>query len=247
MRKDFNEIEYINLGNFTEKDIDAILSYSYKAYSVSERIKYLSSKFLGVKYREGTLIGSEDTPEVFVVNLEYLDCMTFLEYIEAMRLSRNYKDFLNNLKKVRYKDGIISYYNRNHFFTDWLETNLKNIEDITCDVGKEYTVKISKNINLKEDNSEYVSGIPHRVREFSYIPSVYINNELISRLSTGDYIGIFSQAMGLDVSHVGIFIMEDGRCFLRHASSKESMRKVVDEDFIKYVSEKPGIIIFRPI
>lgn len=246
MIKDLKGIEYVNLGSFTEKDIDALLSYSYKTYRVSERIGYISSKFLGIKYKENTLIGNMDTHEVFVVNLEFLDCMTFIEYVEAMRLSQDYKEFIDNLKKIRYKNGIVSYFTRNHFFTDWIETNSKSIEDITNDIGREYAVKITKDINLKEDNTLYVPGIPHRLREFSYIPSVYFKKELIDRLSTGDYIGIFSESMGLDVSHVGIFILKDNKYFLRHASSKEKYRKVVDEDFIEYVNNKPGIIVFRP-
>jgi len=35
--------------------------------------------------------------------------MTFLEYVEALRLSRDFHSFLENLKYVRYFDGIIDF------------------------------------------------------------------------------------------------------------------------------------------
>jgi hypothetical protein len=51
---------------------------------------------------------------------------------------------------------------------------------------------------------------------------------------------------GLDVSHSGIFIKEGKFSTFRHASSKTEYRKVLDEDFIGYVSSRPGIIVIRP-
>ena len=84
------------------------------------------------------------------------------------------------------------------------------------------------------------------MREIRYISSKHIDEEVLLRLSMGDYIGIYSQLKGLDVSHVGIFIKDGNRTLLRHASSATKNRKVMDEDFMEYITEKPGIVVLRP-
>jgi hypothetical protein len=65
-------------------------------------------------------------------------------------------------------------------------------------------------------------------------------------MRTGDYVGIYSEIKGLDVSHVGIVIKDGDKIYLRHASSQKKQRKVVDQDFKDYIFKKPGIIVFRP-
>ena len=84
-------------------------------------------------------------------------------------------------------------------------------------------------------------------REISYIPSPAIAGPVFETIMTGDYIGIYSHAAGLDVSHVGIFIREGGKSYLRHASSQPEFRKVIDQDFQEYIQNKAGIIVLRPI
>jgi len=61
---------------------------------------------------------------------------------------------------------------------------------------------------------------------------------------TGDYIGIYSDLPGLDVSHVGIVVKDGPNINFRHASS--AARKVIDEDFSEYIAGKPGIVVLRP-
>jgi hypothetical protein len=62
----------------------------------------------------------------------------------------------------------------------------------------------------------------------------------------GDYTGIYSDLKGLDVSHVGIIIKDGVNVYLRHASSQKEYSKVIDQDFRKYMVDKPGIIVLRP-
>ena len=52
--------------------------------------------------------------------------------------------------------------------------------------------------------------------------------------------------IGLDVSHVGFLLWDkEGKAIFRHASSKSKYMKVIDEDFLEYIKNKPGIIIFE--
>ena len=45
-----------------------------------------------------------------------MDCFTYLDYVEALRLSNSYEEFNPKVKDIRYKNGKVSFQNRNHFF-----------------------------------------------------------------------------------------------------------------------------------
>jgi hypothetical protein len=238
--------ERILLGKFTREELDNIMRKASSIENVSERINVLSRHFIGVKYGESTLIGDKDTPEVFVIDLENVDCFTFLDYVEAMRLSGSFSEFEMNLKRVRYRGGVVSFENRNHFFTDWLEYNADFLDEITDAIGGQKVTITTKRLNIKENGTYFLPGIFSAEREIRYIPSDRFDDSVFDKLRTGDYAGIYSNLQGLDVSHVGIIIKEDQDIILRHASSQEEIRKVADQDLIQYVSDKPGIIVFRP-
>lgn len=210
------------------------------------RIAFLSTQFIGIPYHESTLVGDLDTEEVFTVNLEELDCFTMLDYIEAMRLSSTFSLFRANLKQVRYQNGIISFEKRNHFFSDWAVYNSDSIEDLTSRLCPGKVRSVKKQLNLKDDGFFFVPGIKTVQREIKYIPSAAIDESVAAQLKTGDYIGIYSSIKGLDVAHVGIFIREGNSMVLRHAAARSEFRRVLDQDFMEYVAQKPGIMVLRP-
>ena len=234
--------EQLTLGRWDRKELGRMVRAASVIRSIPERIDALSRAFLGIPYRESTLIGSPFEAETFVVNLESVDCFTFIDYVEAMRLSASFEGFCDNLKKVRYRHGIVSYATRMHFFTDWLDTS--RVKDVTFEVGGEKIQAVTKTMNRKSDGSSFVPGIPEKERRFAFIPSSLFDEAVIGRLRTGDYGGIYAEAEGLDVSHVGIIVAEEGRLLFRHASSIE--RRVLDEDLLAYLTGKPGIVVLRP-
>lgn len=238
---------YILLGKFTEEQLDHLIRSALKIKDTGSRIEFLSRQFIDIDYKESPLIGDINTPEVFVINLEGFDCFTFLEHIEAMRLSHSFSDFRKKLLLIRYKSGIPAYENRNHFFTDWKEYNSRFVDDITESIGGESAVTVKKMLNLKEDGTYFLKGVPLLERNIVYIPSEKIDESVIKKLITGDYVGIYSHLYGLDVSHVGIIIKDNDNILLRHASSEEDTRKVIDQDFREYISRKPGILVLRPL
>jgi hypothetical protein len=238
--------KHINLGRFTPELLDSIIRGALQIRDTGKRIAFLSQQFLGTAYAASTLIGSPEIPEVFIMNLESVDCFTFIEYVEAMRLSNSYADLELNLKRVRYRSGNIDFTKRNHFFTDWIESRRETIDDATDATGGTQTITIEKLLNIKEDGTCFLPGIDPVLRELHYIPSEAINIAVLDKLRSGDYIGIYSFAQGLDVSHTGIFVRHKDKAVLRHASSQNNFRKVIDEDFRAYISSKPGIIVLRP-
>jgi len=88
-------------------------------------------------------------------------------------------------------------------------------------------------------------GIPIVKREIKYIPTERIDGSVLDSLKSGDYIGIYTDKPGLDVSHTGIIIKKDDKTYIRHASSRARNMKVVDEELLSYLSHAPGIVVYR--
>ncbi|WP_334042403.1 DUF1460 domain-containing protein [Burkholderia ambifaria] len=210
-----------------------------------QAIDRMSRALLGTPYRDDTLIGSPTVPEQLVVDLQGVDCFTFADYVEALRRSVSRRAFLRNLIDTRYVDGEVGYLQRKHFFTDWAYRPLRNVDDVTARLSAR-AVTVEKTLNRKSDGSPYVPGLPPTNRAITFIPAGFVDDYVVSQLRTGDFIGIYAAADGLDVTHVGIFVMTDRGPMLRNASSLDKNRKVVDSPLIEYVARTPGIVVLRP-
>ena len=238
--------EQIILGKWTPESLDLLFKEASDISHPGRRIDFLSRQFLGTKYKEATLTGEDDTPEVFVINLEAVDCLTFIEYIETMRRSVSFDEFRGNLTRVRYRSGLPAFKNRNHFFTDWKAFNSDMIMDVTKHIASGKSKNVSKRLNEKQDGSCFLPGIQCRLREVTYIKTIDLDETILSKLETGDYVGIYSKDDGLDVSHTGIIIKQDNSVYIRHASSLKQNMKVIDEKLMDHLKSKPGIIVLRP-
>jgi len=229
------------LGHWTNKDLDVLLRQAAGIRDVSDRIDLISRQYLGIPYGVGTLVGSSEVPEVLVINLEAVDCFTYLDYVEAMRLSASFDSFIENLTHVRYRSGIVTYETRKHFFSDWVGSN--KIVDITEEVGGTSTKQVLKQLNVRSDGSRLLPGVPPVDRTIRSVSST-IASAVSAKLRTGDYIGIYADTEGLDVSHVGLIATGEDGVKLRHASSVQG--RVVEEDFEGYVRRRPGFMVLRP-
>lgn len=231
-------------GGLSADILDGLIREAASLGTPGERIDFISRRFLGTPYRQATLIGDLLTPEVFVINLREMDCFTFIEYVEAMRRSVSFREFQDNLLRVRYRSGVPEFMGRNHFFTDWREAEGGFIRDVTQELGVA-AVAVRKNINAKEDGSPILPGINPVERTIHYVAAAAAE-EAAGRVRTGDYVGIYSDEPGLDVSHTGIAVRAQDGFMLRHASSGGRDRRVVDEPLVSYLKSKPGIVILRP-
>ena len=235
-----------NLGSWTEETFLSVLPEVVHRFDVGEQIDVISEKFLGTPYEANTLVGDIETPEEFTVHLAGLDCFTYLDYVEAARLSDSYDTFLTVLQLTRYRYGVVEFGYRNHFFSDWVEYNRSHVSDVTKEVGGDAAVAVEKQLNQKKDGGVFLEGIPIVTRTITHIPTAAVTDEVVGRLRTGDYIGIYTDIDGLDVTHTGIFIRNDSGTYLRHASSREGAKKVIDDDFLTYLKNTPGITVYRP-
>ena len=90
--------------------------------------------YLGKPYVAHTL--EVNDKEQLVVNLEEVDCTTFVEYVLAQSLADTRGGEMEDyLKRIRYRDGRIDgYTSRLHYIAEWIESGVQNgfIEDVTA-------------------------------------------------------------------------------------------------------------------
>lgn len=235
----------IDYGRWNETELEQIIVQSQQIDSPGEQIVALSNHFMGTPYVADSLVGDAQTAEKLVINLAGFDCFTFLDTLEALRRAPDIAQFPEEMKKVRYRDGKISYANRRHFFSDWVADESTEVADVTADVGQGRMQVVVKQLNLKSDGTHWLPEIPVVRREITYIPTDKIDKEVLSALQDGDYVGIYSDLDGLDVSHTGLIVKYEDGIWLRHASSHASVKRVVDVDLLSYLHGKPGLLVYR--
>ena len=234
-------------GRWTEDELDRLIHQTAAIRGAGERIAFISGHFLGIPYRQATLIGDSHVPENLVIDLGGMDCFTFLDYVEAMRMSSSLADLPFVLQRVRYHGGMVTYRTRNHFFTGWNVYNTGFVTDVTDEIGQGKVVAVQKDLNRRADGTFLLEGIEPRASTLTVLPADAFNEEMAANMRTGDYVGIYAEMEGLDVSHVGIVIRKQGSLFFRHASSAPGAGAVIDQDFLEYMNSRPGLIVLRPL
>jgi len=222
--------------------------------------------FLEIPYVAKTLeIGETET---LVVNLQGLDCTTFIENVLAFSLmlqndQTTFSYFTETLEVIRYKDSEMDGYgSRLHYFTDWIRNNEQKglLTDITGEIGG---VVIEKDINfmgthrelypfLKDD--ENFEKILATEKQLAKEPFCYLRQDQIESnehlIKTGDIIALATSINGLDVTHTGIATREkDGRIHLLHASTTSMKVEVTKKplaEYLKGVKKNIGILVARP-
>ena|ERR1700736_4758939 len=238
----------VRISSQSEQILQTLLTVRNNASSagLSQRSESLSRQFLGVPYGANTLIGSANEPEQLVVELQRVDCFTYADYVEALKRAKDREEFIDRLIEVRYKDGVVGFQNRKHFFTDWSASAPAIATDITTSLSAN-AIQVTKNLNKKDSGGVYLPGLPVVPRTLSYIPSQQVDSTVLGRLRTGDYIGAYADDGGLDVTHIGIFVDTPGGPVLRNASSLQTNNKVVDSPLLDYLRTAPGVVVLRPV
>lgn len=222
-------------------------------------------RLLDRPYRAGTLEGE---PETLRVCTEAFDCTTLVETALAAAITvdsrrSSWRDFVYNLRQLRYRGGEINGYgSRLHYVSDWITDNSHrgNLQEVTDRIGVQpnYAIKtldfMSQNRDkypaMKEDAAYEAiknSEIGYRSHRFPYLKPQNLKH---AKLREGDVVAFTSTVKGLDVSHMGIIVMlEGGKPGLLHASSAAG-RVVIDklslEEYLKRNSRTmTGVRVFR--
>jgi hypothetical protein len=233
---------------------------------IGEVLAKVGESFIGTDYVAGTL--DKSMSESLVVNLQGLDCVTFVEnclvFARCVKLGKtSFDDYKVELKKVRYRGGTIDgYASRLHYFCDWISDNEEKgiVKNITADIGG---VKYNKQIDFMSTHTgsykqladqSNINGILNaeeaiNSRIYYYIPKKDIS-KAYDGMETGDIIATTTSIGGLDVTHTGLVYKEGGGTYFMHASSKSKQVIISKNSLADYVAEdskKTGIMVARAL
>ncbi|MFZ0847523.1 MAG: N-acetylmuramoyl-L-alanine amidase-like domain-containing protein [Pseudolabrys sp.] len=208
-----------------EARISSLIVEAKALPGVAQRIDFIAAALRGTRYRRYTLIGGPQQPEKFVVRDDGFDCVTFCETVLAAAMAHDLGEFENNLRAIRYHNGVVAWRERNHYFFEWGQ---HNIDNKTCrPVALGGAVELQKTVYWHRE-------LGRRHFSMSVIPrATLLANK--DKLATGDIIGFVTMRPNLDYFHVGFVAFgKDGGLLLRHASL--SQRRVLDERMDGFLS-----------
>jgi hypothetical protein len=242
--------------------------------SMGESMAFIGLSFVGTPYVANTLElpGSEQV----VVNLQEMDCVTFVENVLALALfiREAEPDLLDRepetrglykriLTRIRYRTGRVDGYpSRLHYFSEWILDNEAKglVREVTKDLGGVPDVRaIDFMTNHPESyrqlaNPMVFNAIQDTERYLSGLTRYRIPEADIATWSSwiqdGDIIAATSTVEGLDVGHTGLALWRDGVLHLLHAPNvgeEVEVSTVPLADRILRIESFDGIRVVRPL
>ena len=208
---------------------------------LNEAMVRIGLLFVGTPYAPGTLevAGTEDV----VVNLEGLDCVTFVENVFTMARfirdqdrgildseGRTREAYRGALREVRYRGARVDGYgSRLHYFSEWILDNEAKglVRELTMDMGGEEDFEAVDYMSTHAESYRQLAN-PTDLRavqqtEFLLsgltrykLPEVEISTWM-SWIQDGDIIAATSTVDGLDVAHTGLAYWQGSELHLMHA------------------------------
>ncbi len=244
---------------FTEK-----IKLAATEKTLAGRAVAVGKSFIGTPYRSGVLDGLET--EELVVNLRGLDCWTFVENCLAVGLTAqagrsDFEFFKTQLQQLRYWGGTVDGYgSRIHYFSGWIlqAEKLGLLRDMTQEMGG---LPLRKQFNYMTTHAHHypkladpkvrrdLENAEQRINAHSwfFIPKskVAAAQHLIR---DGDIIATTSTKAGLDISHQGFAVRQNGQVHLLHASSEFGRVMLSKWPLPTYMGRnkgQSGIMVFR--
>lgn len=233
------------------------------------RMAHFGNKFLGIPYVAHTLEVSDE--EKLVINLREMDCTTLVETCTALTLADQRKEhtfhgFCRALAQLRYRNGICDGYpSRLHYFSQWIADNegLGLVEEITHEgapflatqtLDMHYMSQQPHLYTHLKKHPEEVNIIRHWEEELNgqqvrYIPKSRLNGSptQLCDIQTGDILAIITAKKGLDTSHLGIAVWQNGRLHLLNASQIYK-KVVIDQNTLHtYSAKRPSNLGIRVV
>lgn len=231
----------------------------------SERAGYIARKFIGTPYVAHTL---EAEQEELTVNIDELDCTTFVETVLAMAYTvgegrTSWRDFTYNLERIRYRNGEINgYASRLHYICDWVVDNVHrgNFEDATRNFPHiNYVVRTIDFMSSHrgqypalKDSAEFARikdvEIGYRSHRFPYVKSLDLDKKATkAAFRDGDAVALVCSLKDLDVTHMGFVVKIDGEPYLLHASSTNGKVEISAKPLDGFIKKNRSLIGVRVI
>jgi len=254
-------------GNVFEEQDSLIFLEKYNIAAsggnMAQKTLAIAKSFLRTPYISGTL--DIHPSERLVINLQALDCWTLVENSLAIALTSkdqgNFETYRHYVQQLRYWGGVIKGYgSRIHYFTGWViqAQQLGFLRDLTQSFGG---VPFDKEINYI---SLHADKYP-KIRESNALKSIQLSEKRVSAhhwyfipkakiksiehlIQEGDLLLLTSTKRGLDISHEGFAVRQNGRIHLLHASSLHRKAIISGQPLAEYMKGQKGqsgIIILR--
>lgn len=223
---------------FDRDELERILERISGQTELSSRLDKISAYFLGRPYVEGSLGGGVNLPEVLSVSLDAFDCVTYIETVLALALSETADDFIEAIRRIRYADGRVDWFHRNHYMIDWAPNN-QNAEFIADITSGPDTAEKTCRLSL-------IPGLPTKTATFRYFPTENISRAEPS-MEAGDLIFFVSAKPALDVFHTGLLVERGGAWLMRHAA--RTAGAVIEQELREFIDRNSmlGVILLRPL
>lgn len=243
----------IPLYQMPEVQVDAFLTGLHARHlPFADRIATIARAFAGAPYKDGPLGEGPDGryDKDPLIDLSCADCVTFVEQVIALAVSKTYDETVQTLQRIRYKDGRVDFETRNHFMVaDWVSSNAW-CRDLTRDLGvpvAEVTRTISKRAFFpKVAAPELGQDTPDREMTVAYVPLEQVP-AAVGQIPSPSLILLIGKVDWLFAVHSGLFLRDaDGKAHFFHASSKAG--KVIDDDLASYLKDSTrhlGFIAYR--
>ncbi len=250
-----------------KKKFELAVSKNWQMLPINEIIVNVGKTFLGTPYKENVLEASGE--EHLVVNMRGLDCVTFYEnaLVMARCIKKNkmtFDDYRKELQFIRYRGGIINGYpSRLHYTSDYLYDNeQKGVwKLVTKELGG---IPFVKKLDFMSTHPESYRQIRESAtvlkqieeiekelakRTMYYIPKNHVAG-ISKKILDGDILGITTSIEGIDTSHTGIAIRQDGILHLMHAPLAGKEVQISEKslsDYLAYNKRQTGIMVARPL
>lgn len=232
-----------------------------------ELMIFFGNELMGTPYVAHTLESEDPSKEYLTINIDELDCTTFMETCVALTKcalagKHSWRDFANNIENIRYKNGEINGYgSRLHYISDWLiDNNARgNIKEVTTEFPRiKYVVKTldfmsthKDSYSALKDNEENLEAI--KSREMGYRSHRYpcVQKTLLRDKNTracfknGDVVALLTKIDGLDATHVGLIKMIDGHPYLLHESMGTGDVALTDVEIGEYLRSSKNCLGVR--
>ncbi len=208
---------------------------------LAARLELVSRRRLGVRFKMDPLgEGPEGTVDRDPLkSWSAVDCFTFMEQCLAEALAPAAGPADDLLRRIRYRDGVVSFETRNHdTVADWLPANEWCAADITSLVGGAACRTMAKTVDRaavfrRRGGDPAAGGPPHR------LATRYIPRDVLPRLQgavpSGSMLVFVQDRPGTFAMHCAlVFARGDGSRFIRHASQFRG--RVLEEPLAAYLA-----------
>jgi hypothetical protein len=136
-------------------DLDSLFA-RVKGTTIEERIDSAGMAFYGLPYMDAPLGDGPSSrfDQGPLYRFDAFDCTTYVETVLALATAKKASEFEKRLIRIRYRDGRVSFVDRNHFpCVDWIAQNTHSglLTDITTEIGKPWgTAVASAKITKKQ-------------------------------------------------------------------------------------------------